>query len=177
MTRMTMRTVPVAIAFIACGLLACSDQTTDPTDPGTSPIGRVTGHTTCKAFGTAAGRYAVPREKDCIEYAYDGHSVLQLKHVNAGFNCCPDSLIAAFQIDSGEIIIDEADVLSDGCHCLCLYDLEYQISNLPLGQYHVRVNQPYLRPGADVLEFTVDLQLAPSGTYCVTRDFYPWGGE
>ena len=61
------------------------------------------------------------------------------------------------------------------CDCLCLFDLDYEITNLPPGVYTIRVNEPYLWEGAEVLEFTVDLSAVPSGSHCVYRDHYPWG--
>jgi len=64
---------------------------------------------------------------------------------------------------------------SGGCDCVCLFDVDYQISNLPPGEYVVTVDQLYLQPGAEILEFTVDLVSSPSGSHCVQRDDYPWG--
>ena len=38
-----------------------------------------------------------------VEYEYDGRSVLRLKHVNAGFNCCPGTISADIQVEGGAI--------------------------------------------------------------------------
>jgi hypothetical protein len=161
-------------ALLALVLAACSSGT-EP-DQTASPVGELAKATGCKAFTASTGGFTVPSEQDCIEYEYDGESILQLRHVNAGFNCCPDTLTAVFHIQVGSIIIDEAERLdSGGCHCLCLYDLDYEIRDLPPGEYAIRVNQPYLWAGADILEFTVDLTDEPSGFHCIERDRYPWG--
>ena len=69
--------------------------------------------------------------------------------------------------------IDSLD--NGGCYCLCLFDVDYEIVNLPPDEYVVTVIEPYVPPGEEPLEFMVDLRTTPSGSYCVTRDFYPWG--
>jgi hypothetical protein len=176
MTRITVGAIATVIAATALVFSACGDKTADTEGADTNPNGEVTGYTSCKGVSMAASRGDTADSLDCLEYDYDGQSVLRLKHVNAGFNCCPDSLMAAFQISTGEIVIDEAELLtSGGCHCLCLYDLDYEVTGLAPDQYSIRVNQPYLTDDAEILEFTLDLTAARSGTFCVLRDFYPWG--
>ena len=61
-----------------------------------------------------------------------------------------------------------------GCHCLCLFDLEYQINKLPPGEYYIIISQPYLNEGDDILQFPMNLGTSPSGRYCVDRNHYPW---
>jgi len=74
------------------------------------------------------------------------------------------------------ITIQENESLeSGGCDCLCLFDVNYQISNLPAGEYTIVVHELYLMEGDEILQFTVDLASTPSGSYCVQRDHYPWG--
>ena len=41
----------------------------------------------------------------------------------------------------------------------------------------IRFVEPYLPPGQDQLEITVDLSLEGTWTFCVPRDGYPWGEE
>jgi len=160
--------------LLALVLFSCS-STTEPENDA-NPAGELTQSSSCKNFTGGTQDWTTPSEQDCIEYVYDGESILTLRHINAGFNCCPDSLTAQFHVSVGSIIIDEGEVLDQGgCHCLCLYDLDYRIANLPPGPYAIRVNQPYLWPGAAVLEFQVDLSAATSGSHCVERDQYPWG--
>jgi hypothetical protein len=174
MTKITVKTLAIAIAVAALIFSACGDKATEPQGTDTNPNGKVTDYTSCKYTELAASRGEEPTDQDCLEYNYDGQSVLRLKHVNAGFNCCPDSLMAAFHISVGQIIIDEAELLINGCHCLCLYDLNYEITGIDPGEYSIRVNQPYLENEAAVLEFTLDLTSANTGSFCVIRGFYPW---
>jgi len=144
-------------------------------DPPGSPMGDLTGYEGCKEFLKGSSSDSIPPDQDCMEYQYDGQGVLLLKHINTGFNCCPDELFADITIEDNVITIVEDEFLEGGgCDCICLFDVDYQISNLPPGEYTIKVYGMYLL-GADILEFTVDLASSPSGTYCVDRDHYPWG--
>jgi hypothetical protein len=131
----------------------------------------------CKTFQKATSTDSVSSDQDCIEYQYDGQSVLSIHHINAGFNCCPDELAAIINIEGNIITIEEVEYLDNGgCYCLCLFDLDYQITGLPLGEYTISVIEPYRDPGDEPLEFTVNLSSVPSsGIYCVDRSQYPWG--
>ena len=114
------------------------------------------------------------RSQDCMEYDYDGENILLLKHVNAGFNCCPKNIIANITIDNYSIIIEEIEI--DGeCDCLCLFNLSYEIKDLEPGQYRITIIEPYVPKDEETLEFTIDLLTTPSGVFCVERDYYPWG--
>ena len=140
------------------------------------PTGILLSYSGCKEFQKGAPTDSVSPDQDCIEYQYDGLGLLLLKHVNAGFNCCPDEILADITIEDNIITIEENESLeSGGCYCLCLFDVDYQISNLPPGEYTIRVYGMYLQEGDEILQFTVDLASSPSGIFCVYRDHYPWG--
>ena len=141
--------------------------------PCSPPTGILVNYYGCKEFQKGTAIDSTPPDQDCIEYQYDGESVLQLKHVNAGFNCCPE-IAANITIEDNTITIEEIEI-SGECYCLCLFDIDYEITNLPPGEYTIRVNGLYLEEGDEPLEFTVDLASSPSGIYCVYRDHYPWG--
>ena len=141
--------------------------------PCSPPIGILLNYEGCKEFPKGASMDGTPPDQDCIEYQYDGSNVLLLKHINAGFNCCPE-ITTDITIEDNVITIEEIE-LSGDCDCLCLFDLDYEIRNLQPGEYTIRVIEPYVPEGEEILEFTVDLVSSPSGSYCVYRDFYPWG--
>jgi hypothetical protein len=145
--------------------------------PPCSAAGVMLGYFGCKQFSEAPVPDSTPPDQDCIEYQYDGEGILLLQHVNSGFNCCPDEILGDVTITGNHITLTETESLepSGGCFCLCLFDVDYQISDLPPGEYTITVNQLYLQPGAQTLEFTVDLISSPSGSFCVQRDDYPWG--
>jgi hypothetical protein len=116
-----------------------------------------------------------PTTLDCIDYTYDGESVLDIIHINAGLNCCP-VFVAEFTVEENLITIEEIDSLfMGGCDCNCLFDIVYQISNVPPAVYTIKVIEPYIQPDDDTLQFEVDLTTATYGIHCVERYFYPWG--
>jgi hypothetical protein len=143
--------------------------------PPCTVVGAVLGYYGCKEFRKDPASDSTPPDQDCIEYQYDGEGSLSLRHVNAGFNCCLDDVLAEITLMGNLITIDEIEEPPGGwCDCICLYDVDYQINDLPPGEYTITVNQLYLPPGAEILEFTVDLSSSTSGSYCVQREDYPW---
>jgi hypothetical protein len=138
-----------------------------------APTGFLVGSYGCKEFPKGTLPDSTPPDQDCMEYEYDGESILLLKHVNAGFNCCPE-IAADITIEDNVITIEEIEI-SGVCFCLCLFDIDYEIRNLPPGEYTITVIEPYVEEGDEIFEFTVDLISSPSGSFCVYRDYYPWG--
>ncbi|MBN1145198.1 MAG: hypothetical protein JXA72_12285 [Bacteroidales bacterium] len=110
----------------------------------------------------------------CLQYQYDAENhKLAVKHVNTGFNCCPDELYCAFSLISDTIVIKESEK-SALCHCNCLYDMDIEITGVDARKYQVKVVEPYA-VNMDKLIFEVDLVQEPEGSFCVTRKTYPWG--
>jgi len=143
--------------------------------PCPSPHGNLVNYGWCKDFNKATIDFDFPQNHDCIVYSYNGQSTLQLKHVNGCFNCCPDEVFGYVYIIGNLIKIVENEVLWDsvGCPCLCLFELDYQISDIVPGVYTIRIEGLYLAPG-NYLESTVDLVANPVDTICVERIDYPW---
>jgi hypothetical protein len=133
------------------------------------PRGNLTNQTTCKDYNLSKP----PPNQDCIQYQYDGIQNLTLKHQNAGFNCCPE-ITTNITIINSTITIKEIE-LSGLCNCSCLFDLDYQILNLPPASYKITVEEPYILPEDQKLEFTINLTNSSTGSYCVERTNYPWG--
>ncbi len=109
-----------------------------------------------------------PPEVSCINYSYDGDSILSMKHLNAGFNCCPDNFTVDIEIKGDSLIIREDDV-KHGCKCNCLYDIEITVRNLPADKYHVRIIESYYNYSWPRLMFELDLKKTRTGEVCVTR--------
>jgi hypothetical protein len=110
--------------------------------------------------------------EDCLEYSYDGQKLI-LKHINAGFNCCPGHINADIAVNGRIISITESEQEA-GCFCLCLFDLDIEVSNLKPGEYTILVYEPYIDDEDEPLEFTVQLISGTSGRYCLQRNYYPW---
>jgi hypothetical protein len=166
--------------FCACGTEGMTGNEEDRVRAGPTrgthdiaPGGSLVGITGCKQWKAAATGDAIPSTQDCVEYEYTDDGLLMIRHVNAGFNCCPE--IKAFVNVRGDTVFVIEREISGLCDCICLFDLDYQIVGLEAGVYRVKVAEEYLEPEDEPLDFWIDLVSAPSGTYCVTRDHYPWG--
>jgi hypothetical protein len=159
-----------ALTGVLIGLASGCAQT------GPGPVGRLVSRTDCKgAISTASGAAVAPTSsQECVEYDYDGRSLLRLKHVNAGFNCCPGTISADIDVSARTVRIEEKES-SSLCDCSCLYDLSYEIAALPPGTYRLSVIGPYQPDTDPPLSFDVDLGRAASGSFCVERTRYPWG--
>lgn len=138
------------------------------------PEGQLIDYDGCKVYESNLMTPDTISSLDCVQNQYDASGTLQLQHINAGFNCCP-IIHTDISIDGNAIVISETETFDpDPCWCLCLFDLDYEIVNLPEGIYTIKVEGLYAEP-EDYLELTVDLVAHPTGVYCVSRTQYPWG--
>jgi hypothetical protein len=161
----------VSVLLLPAG---CGDEIT-PTegDPPTEVTGTLVHTTGCKEniYGLAA-----PTVLDCVSWDWDGSGTLALVHVNAALNCCPGTIVGLVDIDGGNITIEETegdDAIM--CHCLCLYDITYEISGIEGEEITITIVEQYLPEGAEVLAVTIDLAEEPEGSRCLQRTSYPWG--
>ncbi len=160
----------VSIVIITCG---CKENQDVQADVQVAQ----TGHTSCKEFlraGQMNDGYRAEQNSDCIEYHYDGQKTLTINHINAAFNCCPGDISANVNYTGNLITIVENETQS-GCYCQCLYDVQYEVSNLPPGKYRIRFIEPYAATGDQPLDFTITLTTSSETvTKCVERSNYPW---
>ncbi len=150
-------------------LVACGDSTVSD---GVNQAGTVIVRSNCGGFDVEERLEQVPTDKTCLRWDYDSEHTLRLFHLNAGMNCCTD-LAATVDIDGYEITIRE-DETGQYCHCNCLFDVEYSISDLLPGSYTIVVEEKYLPEGDDSLSVNLDLTEEPSGQVCIDRTAYPW---
>ncbi|HER00165.1 MAG TPA: hypothetical protein ENO22_12570 [candidate division Zixibacteria bacterium] len=107
----------------------------------------------------------------CAIWSYNASGTLTIVHTNAVFNCCVEELTGDYNIDveASLITIEEGEILMNGgCDCICPYDFEHEIVNLPPGEYTIKFFEPYLW-NQDSLIFTIDLLVEQSGEFCVER--------
>ena len=110
----------------------------------------------------------------CIEYSYDAENKkLLLKHINAGFNCCPEKIYGDVGFVDDSVIIQESE--KDGlCDCNCLYNLEFELTGISKKAYVVCLIEPYAGDQEEIA-IRIDLTENTQGSYCVVRKGYPWG--
>ena len=110
----------------------------------------------------------------CVEYSYDGNiDKLLIKHINARFNCCPGTLSVDNTYSNDTIIIQEFES-AQLCNCNCLFDLDIEIVGIEPMPYQIIFIEPYCG-NQEHLIFKVDFSILEDGTYCVSRNQYPWG--
>ena len=144
-------------------------------EPVTQPSGKLTWHSSCKKEGDTArrGGAALGSSEACIQYSYTRRGGLSLRHINAGFNCCPGELTVEVVIDELTISVIEREE-KNGCRCVCLYDIDIDVTDLKPAVYVVEFGEPYLGNGNERFEFTVDLVADREGEICLSRSGGPW---
>jgi len=170
-----------AIFVISCVIAFLGSMTNSGckniADNQSTPVGVLLRASGCKLFETSASgrlaKFAPGPHEDCVAYEYNGVDTLVLSHINAAFNCCPGQISTEIDIDDDRIVITEKE-REQGCYCLCLRDLYYEVVKVRPGAYTIRFVEPYVKEGDPALELSIDLSSACSGDKCVQRDYPPW---
>ena len=116
----------------------------------------------------------IPSDQSCITYAFEKSTgKLSVKHINAAFNCCPGDLTCTVKLSGDTIIIQESEEKAM-CNCDCLFDLDIEATGVTSGKYQVKFVEPY-SGNQEKIVFEIDLVNKPEGTFCATRNKYPWG--
>ncbi|MFO7617554.1 MAG: hypothetical protein R6V75_09905 [Bacteroidales bacterium] len=110
--------------------------------------------------------------QDCLYYTYSDKE-LKIKHVNAGFNCCPEGFVVNLKVSGDTLVIIEREN-SNLCDCNCLFDLEYTLTGISKDKWWVLVDEEYVHGEMEPMLFQVDLRKEPEGKWCVERTRYPW---
>lgn len=168
------RIISIFVSLLVLSLITTYCSLSESEGITSGPEVLLINHSECKDFNSSRNTFSLDSSIDCIQFDYNGSGVLTLTHINAGFNCCPGQITANINIEDNIIIIEEAEEIA-GCHCNCLYDIDYQITNLTPGVYTIKVIEPYVGGDEEQLEFTISLTGSLQDSYCLERDTYPWG--
>lgn len=125
----------------------------------------------CKQFDFKSGGVEGPNQ-DCLYYFYS-NKILKIKHVNAGFNCCPEGFTVRLKVSGDTLILVEREN-SSLCDCSCLFDLEYTLTGVEKGKWWIRVDEEYVHGEMGKMLFPVDFRKDPEGKWCIERTRYPW---
>jgi len=161
----------------------CVQRFTYPWDTGQAgedPVGVIDNYSGCKHLtDTSESTLPFSADSSCVVlYNFPADSLLRIYHINTAYNCCVDALDANFEFAEGLITITGIEHPPGGlCDCICLYDVNYSISNYEQGITTIRFVEPYFPAGQDQLEITVDLSIEGTWTYCVPREGYPWNDD
>jgi len=162
----------LSFLFLFVLLFSCSSDTENPEEMELTI--RLLGNPQCVYLKSSIGQTETPDSQSCIEYAFDlDASKLLLKHIHAGFNCCPEGLWCTVLFRNDTIIIKEFEKQM-GCKCNCLYDLDMEVEGVEPGKYHLRIIEPYISNQQQLIGL-LDLRSQKQGSFCVSRSIYPWG--
>lgn len=163
----------LTILFIGLIIIGCEKESDNKTQ--LTITGQLIDNSICKnELKSTTQITETPDSLSCVEYSFNaGKNKLLLKHINAGFNCCPDSLSCKVELNGDTIQIQEFEKEAQ-CHCNCLYDLDIEINGVEVKIYQIKFIEPYVAD-QDKLNFEIDLNKESNGSYCVTRKLYPWG--
>ena len=131
--------------------------------PVTVHVGTMVSVSDCGGFATAAYLSDFPDSPDdsaCITWEYDSTGVLWLTHENFVANCCLDSLIGAVGV-SGDTIHLQVTEYNPSCFCICPYDIEMKLENLP-----PRLYLAHMPRATDTVRFWVNLTDELTGYSC-----------
>lgn len=170
-----MKTVVYLVLIVIFCLNPITGCIVDP-EPGTEVnlTAILHGDPQCKGIRSADFTDGTPNTQSCVEFTYNQTlNTLVLKHINAGFNCCPDSLSCTAVFRNDTIFVQEFEK-NMGCKCNCLYDLEMELGGVEPGKYLLKLIEPYAQ-NQEPLCFEVNLVNQNHGSYCVSRLIYPWG--
>ena len=157
--------------FLFSLLPTCNSEPDNPDQMNL--IIRLLGTPQCLYLKSPEAAVNTPDSQSCVEYAFDHDSRrLILKHINAAFNCCPESLWCTVAYRNDTILISEFEK-DAGCKCNCLYDLDIEIEGVEPGKYQIRLEEPYVG-NQEKLNFELDIRTKKQGRFCVSRTIYPW---
>ncbi|MFH0762004.1 MAG: hypothetical protein V2A67_10930 [Bacteroidota bacterium] len=160
-----MKTLNLAVIVMILLLWGCDRETLQPAI-------QLDNATDCKGPELKSIQ-GITTTQDCIQYEYQDN-ILTIKHVNAGFNCCPQGFNVNLAVSGDTLIISETEN-SSMCDCCCLFDLDYTLTDIGNRTWWIRVNEPYVQgPDEEKILFQVNLKLNPSGEKCFERSGYPW---
>jgi hypothetical protein len=159
-----------AIAITAAALITACETV----DPQSTISGKLISNTNCKSNEISIVESEKSDTLSCIEYEYEAEDkILHLKHINAGFNCCPGEITCNISTSKDTIIVQELEK-SALCNCNCLFDLNIDISGVEEQKYVIKIKEPYCGD-QQKLYIMLFLDKDKEGTICVTRKQYPWG--
>jgi hypothetical protein len=163
--------LPIALLSVLLIVSGCEKEDND----STSATGEVVNSSTCKNDMKSDFTFlSTPDTLSCVEFIFDEtNSKLIIRHINAGFNCCPGNITCNVSQINDTIVIQEFEE-APLCSCLCLFDLDIDVNNITKQKYILKFVEPYAT-NLEPLIFEVNLIKDTEGSYCVLRKQYPWG--
>ncbi|HRZ41639.1 MAG TPA: hypothetical protein P5228_02935 [Bacteroidales bacterium] len=159
-----MKPVSSLLLVLLCGVISLMGCNKD------KPVN----HSDCKTFSGKSTVQNLGPDSSGVEYSYDiQNKQLNIKHINAGFNCCPDEIYCHVERLGDTIQVKESEKEA-GCDCNCLFDIDFIVEDVEQQAYYFSLIEPYAATQAPI-KFGIDLTQYTSGSFYVQRNGYPWG--
>jgi hypothetical protein len=161
-TKLNLLDISFLISFLYRGGL-------NPVCPGDTASGGIIKTSACKVYFEEMA-LSQSSATNCFTYDYDGAGVLDIRHLDALLNCGP-FYWGRVAIYNDTIAVTEC--WTGGYRCTCTFDLDYRISNLVSGSYHIIFNldnYDWYHQAHDIylnFEADIDLVVNPSDSVCV----------
>jgi hypothetical protein len=160
------------VLLLAILLNGCSKDKKEDEKYKAPLTGKLVNRSACKGKSSVIVADTV-KNISCVKYSFElENNRVLMKHINSGFNCCPEICCGIF-LEGDTIFIQEIEIMGI-CGCLCLYDLDIEINGVDPKCYQVKIIEPYC-DNQEPLIFEMNLTENNSGIYCVQRLNYPWG--
>ena len=75
-------------------------------------------------------------DDDVVQLTVAGNT-LHVLHLNTTYNCCLDAIPVTLSIDEDVIRMTETEVVAEPCDCMCCYNVDSAVADLPAGEYLV----------------------------------------
>ena len=118
----------ICIAIISCNFISCKEDKDNK-----ALNNKIVSLSNCKSNQTKVD-YVYS-----FSYYVNGNSLFIQKE-NVYYNCCIDSIIINSHINNDTLFIYEIEATSNPCNCVCPRDIQYSISNIPIGAYTVKMS-------------------------------------
>ena len=154
------------ITLLCASLLTTSCEKDEKTTPGGGFLAR----SKCLAD------FDMPKSNDSIPIYYDAANEDIMKIIPFSYeldltsgtgtiscieymSCCPDSIYSTVSVNDNAITINNIEVATEKCNCMCRYEVVSQLWGIEAKQYTVTI----LENGATRSTFIMDLSTSPTG--------------
>ena len=104
-------------------------------------------------------------KEEYIEYRAIADGYLDIKHVNAVFNCCPGRIKADVSVEGNIFNIVESET-DPQCKCICDYDIVFKIGPFSNNKEYTLIFSRYKR---ELVRFTIKYKSSLEGKVVIER--------
>jgi hypothetical protein len=103
---------------------------------GFDPLPRIGEYSNSGCLDDPNDPWFAPCGDDEFEFTVEDNT-LHVLHRNATYNCCPDDIVISVCLEGDLLRLTEEEILTEPCWCICCYNVEATVVDLPSGEYVV----------------------------------------